>query len=99
MRPRPKAFKACLKIPRGAIFVLKAGWRGETRENTLHGSSTEEQRSQMAFRTKTLRAASLLSAGGVGSAITAHCGDAPGSPPCPQTKSFTAAPLAIFRQA
>jgi len=32
-----------------AVFEEKAGWRGATKENTLHGSSTEEQRSQTAF--------------------------------------------------
>ena len=110
--------------PRRAVFVLKAGWRGATKEtamrvsaqlilgkptrkawgaHTLHRSSTEEQRSQTAFRTKILWTAGLLSVGGVGSAITALCGDvgaraeAP-SPPCPQPKSLAAAPLAISRQ-
>ena len=53
--------RACLKIPRGAVFGEKAGWRGATKENTPCGSSTEEQRSQTAFSPKTLRAAGLLS--------------------------------------
>ena len=50
--------------------------------HTLQGSLTEEQRSQTAFRAKTLRAAGLLFVGGVGSAFTARCGDAQASPPC-----------------
>ena len=93
------AARACLKIPRGAVFEERAGWRGATRENTLYGSSTEEQRSQAALFSKTLRAAGLLSAGRVGSVVTAHYGDAPPSPPSPHPKSLAAAPLAIFRQA
>jgi hypothetical protein len=32
-----------------AVFEEKAGWRGVTKENTLQGSSTEEQQSQTAF--------------------------------------------------
>ena len=35
---------------------------------------------------------------GVGSVVTARCGDAPPSPPWPKPKSLTAAPLVIFRQ-
>ena len=62
-------------------------------------SPTEEQRSQPAFSTKTLRAAGLLSVAGVGSTVTARCGDAPASPPWPQPKSLAAGPHAIFRQA
>jgi hypothetical protein len=95
---RKRSFRVCLKIARGAVFEQRAGWRGATRENTLHGSSTEEQRSQPAVCSKTLRAAGLLSVGRVGSVVTAHYGDAPPSPPCPQPKSLAAAPLAIFRQ-
>src|SRR5271154_5405483 len=91
--------RACLKIPRGAVFEQRAGGRGATRENTLHGSSTEEQRSQPAVCSKTLRAAGLLAVGRVGSVVTAHFGDAPPSPPRPHKKSLAAAPLAIFRQA
>ena len=48
---------------------------------------------------QTLPAAGLLAVGCVGSVVTAHHGDAPPSPPCPQPKSLAAAPLAIFRQA
>ena len=69
--------RAFLKIPRGAVFAEKAGWRGATMENTPRGSSTEEQRSQPALCAKTLRAAGLLSFASVGSVVTARCGDAP----------------------
>ena len=103
------SLRACLKIPRGAVFEQRAGRRGATRENTLLGSSTEEQRSQPALCSKTLppspklwrtsRAAGLLAVGRVGSVVTARRGDAPPSPPCPHPKSLAAAPLAIFRQA
>jgi len=95
----PSLLRACLKIPRGAVFEQRAEWRGATRENTLHGSSTEEQRRQAALCSKTLRAAGLLFVGRVGSVVTAHYGDAPPSPPCPQPKSLAAASHAIFRQA
>src|SRR6185436_5188211 len=62
-------------------------------------SVTEEQRSQAAFSPKTIRAAGLLSVAGVGSVVTARCGDAPPSPPWPQPKSLAAGPHAIFRHA
>jgi hypothetical protein len=52
--------RACLKIRNDAVFVARAGWQGATKENTLHGSSTEEQRRQPALAAKTLRAAGLL---------------------------------------
>ncbi|MFA6546963.1 MAG: hypothetical protein WCS99_21280, partial [Limisphaerales bacterium] len=71
---------ACLKTGRGPVFREKAGWRGVTKENIPCGSSTEEQRSQMAFSLKTLRAAGLLPVACVGSGVTARCGDAPPSP-------------------
>ena len=71
---------------------------------TLHGSSTEEQRSQPAIFPKTLRAA-----GRAGSVVIARCGDTPPSPtiaeatvgrsPCPQPKSRAAASLGILRKA
>src|SRR5258708_39859281 len=76
--------RACLETTRGAVFGEKAGWRGGTKENIPGGSSTEEQRSQTAFSAKTLRAAGLLSVAGVGSFLTARCGDARNSPPWPQ---------------
>ena len=94
-----RILRACLKIPWGAVFEQSAEWRGAMRENTLHGSSTEEQRSQSALCSKTLRAAALLAVRGVGSVVIARCGDTPPSPPCPQPKSLAAAPRAIFRQA
>ena len=62
-------------------------------------SLTEEQRSQTAFSSKTLRAAALLALASVSSAVTARCGDAPVSPPWPEPKSLAAGSHAIFRQA
>src|SRR5713226_4613683 len=91
--------RACLETTRGAVFGEKAGWRGATKENIPGGSSTEEQRSQTAFSPKTLRAAGLLSVAGVGSFLTARCGDARHSPPWPQPKSLAAAPLVVSKQA
>src|SRR5258708_7794037 len=72
---------------------------GATKENIPGGSSTEEQRSQTAFSPKTLRAAGLLSVAGVGSFLTARCGDARNSPPWPHPKSLAAAPLVVSKQA
>src|SRR5260370_23732328 len=95
----PGAVRACLETTRGAVFGEKAGWRDATKENIPGGSSTEEQRSQLAFSAKTLRAAGLLSVACVSSSVTARCGDAPASPPWPQSKSFAAAPLVVFKQA
>ncbi len=40
---------ARLKSRNGRVFKGKAGWRGATKEHTLQGSVTEEQRSQAAF--------------------------------------------------
>jgi hypothetical protein len=40
-----------------------------------------------------------LAAAGVGSALTARCGDAPTSPPWPQPKSLAAGPLGVFKLA
>ena len=86
--PAECAARAFLKIPRGAVFVQKVGWRGATKESAVRdsaqrtlgkqtgraweahtpcGSSTEEQRSQTTFCTKTLRAAALLSSASIGS--------------------------------
>src|SRR5436190_21940329 len=94
-----KPLRACLKIRKGAVFAPEAGWRGATKENIPRGSSTEEQRSQPACGEKPLRAAGLLAVAGVGSVLTARCGDARTSPPWPQPKSLAAAPFPIFRQA
>jgi hypothetical protein len=74
--------RACLKIPRGSVFGQKAGWQGATKEDILGGSTTEEQRSQTAFCTQTLRAAGLLPVTGVDSFLTARFGDARNSPSC-----------------
>ena len=97
--PNALRIRACLKIRKGAVFGPQAGWRGATKENIPGGSSTEEQRSQPACGAKTLRAAGLLAVAGVGSVLTARCGDARTSPPWPQPKSLAAAPFPIFRQA
>jgi hypothetical protein len=83
----------------GPFFAEKAEWRGATKENIPGGFSTEEPRSQTAFSAKTLRAAGLLPAAGVGSAVTARSGDAPASPPWPQPKSLAAGPIGIFGHA
>src|SRR5215203_6597984 len=91
--------RACLKIRKGAVFAPRAGWRGATKENIPGGSSTEEQRSQPACGAKTLREAVLLAVAGVGSVLTARCGDARTSPPWPHPKSLAAAPFLVFRQA
>jgi len=91
--------RACLQNQRGAVFKAKAGWQGATKENILHGSSTEEQRRQPAFASKTLRAAGLLALGFVVAGVAAHDGDAPPAPPRPKPKSLAAAPLSILRQA
>ena len=91
--------RARLKIRSGAVFVARAGWQGATKENTLHGSSTEEQRRQPALAAKTLRVAGLLLLGFVIARVTARCGDAPPAPPRPKPKSLAAAPLPIFRLA
>src|SRR5436190_16358332 len=88
-----------MKIRKGAAFGPQAGWRDATKEDIPRGSSTEEQRSQPACGSKTLRAAGLLPVGFVGSVLTARCGDARTSPPWPQPKSLAAAPFPIFNQA
>src|SRR5438309_11141078 len=93
------AIRACFKIRRRPVFGQKAGWRGATREHTRQRSVSEEQRSQTAFCPKTLRAAGLLPVAGVGSFLTAHCGDARNSPPWPRPKSLAAGPLPILKQA
>ena len=91
--------RACLETTSGAVDEKKAGWRGATKENTPRGSSTEEQRSQTAFSSSTLRAAGLSGEGVVGSVVTARVGDAPPSPPSPHPKSQAAAPLVVSSQA
>ena len=64
--------RAYLKIGRDSVFAEKARWRGVRKENIPGGSATDEQRSQMAFSAKTRRAAVLLPAACVGSAVTAR---------------------------
>jgi hypothetical protein len=88
--------RACLRIRRGAVVGSEAEWRGATRENTLHGSSTEEQRSQSASGAKTLPAAALLSVGRVRSVGTVRCGDFCGGQSGP---ALAAARLPILSQA
>jgi len=63
------------------------------------GLRLREQQSPAAFCAKTLRAAGLLPVAGVGSVVTARCGDAPTSPPWPPPKSLAAGPRAVFRRA
>src|SRR6266849_4771703 len=89
--------RACLETTRGAVFGEKAGWQARRRRISL--VDLQEQRSQTAFSAKTLRAAGLLSVAGVGSFLTARCGDARNSPPWPQPKSLAAAPLVVSKQA
>src|SRR5436309_13849392 len=95
----PERLRACFKIQRGPVFAEKAAWRDATKEHSLQRSVTEEQRSQAAFSAKTRRAAGLLAAAGVGSALTARCGDARASPPWLRPKSLAAGPLSILKQA
>ena len=62
-------------------------------------SVTDEQRSQPALSTKTLRATVLFEWGVVGSAITDRSGSAQASPPSPTQKSLVAVPFLFFGQA
>ncbi len=89
---------------RGALFSGKRP-DGATKE-ALRAATMEQLRkhsragrSQTAFSAKALRAAGLLSVAGVGSFLTARCGDARNSPPWPQPKSLAAAPLVVSKQA
>jgi hypothetical protein len=90
---------ACLKTPRGPVFEERARWRGGTREHVPSGPVSEEQRSQRALSSKTLRATGLLPVAGVGSSVTAPSRDAPAAPPGPPPKSLLAGPLGVFKQA
>ena len=58
-----------------------------------------EQQGHVIMERKNLSSTGLLTVGGVGSGVTARCGDAPTSPPGPRPKSLAAVPLGIFRQA
>jgi hypothetical protein len=99
MRGEVQGLRACLKIPRDAVFAEKAGWRGATREDIRSDLRPRKQRSQTVFSAKTLRAAVLLAGAGVGSSLTAHFRDTRASPPWPRPKSLAAASLGIFKQA
>ncbi len=74
---------------RGALFSGKRP-DGATKE-ALRAATMEQLRKH--------RAAGLLSVAGVGSFLTARCGDARNSPPWPQPKSLAAAPLVVSKQA
>src|SRR3989442_14759517 len=93
------AAKSLLGNYEGRCFRGKGRMAGAMKENIPGGSSTEEQQSQTAFSPKTLRAAGLLSVAGVGSFLTARCGDARNSPPWPQPKFLAAAPLVVSKEA
>ncbi len=69
------------------------------REYPRSGLRPSEQQSQAAFSLEILRTAGLLPASGVGSALTARCGDAWASPPWLQPKSLAAASMLILQQA
>ena len=105
MNGNANCLRACFKISRGPVFGQKAGSRGATRE-ALRAATTEQLRRhsragrrQTAFCPKTLRAAGLLPVAGVGSFLTARCGDARNSPPWPRAKSLAAGLLLILKQA
>jgi len=80
-----------------------------TRKHPPSGAVTEAQRSQRAFCAKTLppslklwrtsRAAVLLAATFVGSALQARCGDSRASPPRLRPKSLAAEPLVFLKHA
>ncbi len=102
--------RACLEIRKGAVFVPKSVWLGETREHTPRGSATGEQQRRTGLGAKTFRrrplgyggtsqAAALLPLGFVVAVVTARYRDAPTTPPRPRPKSPIAAPLPIFKQA
>ena len=55
-----------------AVNEEKAVWRGVTKEHGCQRPVTEEQRSQTAFSSLTLRATGLLPVASVGSIVTAH---------------------------
>src|SRR5260370_40619758 len=98
MNGQAKGLRACFKISRGPVFGQKAGWRGAATTEQLRWHS-RAGRSQAAFCPKTLRAAGLLPVAGVGSFLTARCGDARDSPPWPRPKSLAAGLLLILKQA
>src|SRR5262245_56297346 len=73
-RPLSVCLSACSKIPWGPVFAQKAVWQDATSEHTRQRSVSEEQRRQTAFGAKTLRAAGLLPAACVGSALQPAAG-------------------------
>ena len=83
------------KVLGDAVFEEKAGWRGVTKENTLYGSSTEEQQSQTIFPQKSFGRQVFQLASFVVVAVIARCGDTPATPPRCQPKSLAAAPQAL----
>src|SRR6266542_4046148 len=91
--------RACLEIPWESCFRGEGRMARRAEGGYPQRSPTEKQRSQAAFSAKTLWAAGLLSVACVGSTVTARCGDAPVSPPWPQSKSLAAGPHAISKQA
>src|SRR6266542_6911937 len=91
--------RACLEIPWESRFRGEGRMARRAEGGYPQRSPTEKQRSQPAFSAKTLWAAGLLSAACVGSTVTARCGDAPVSPPWPQSKPLAAGPHAISKQA
>src|SRR6266545_1286647 len=93
------SLRACLEIPWESCFRGEGRMARRAEGGYPQRSPTEKQRSQAAFSAKTLWAAGLLSVACVGSTVTARCGDAPVSPPWPQSKSLAAGPHAISKQA
>src|SRR6266851_4947722 len=83
---------------RGVLFVPKRPDGG--RDDGAYPSAVCDRGATKpeAFSAKTLRAAGLLSGACVGSAVTAHCRDAPASPPWPQPKSLAAESHAFLKQ-
>jgi len=55
------------------------------------------QQNQVIRGGENLQTAGLLAVGGVGSVVTARCGDAPTSPSGPRSKSLAAAPPRNFQ--
>src|SRR6266542_5838720 len=93
------SLRACLEIPWESCFRGEGRMARRAEGGYPQRSPTEKQRSQAAFSAKTLWAAGLLSVACVGSTVKARCGDAPVSPPWPQSKSLAAGPHAISKQA
>src|ERR1700722_3546306 len=97
--PANARIRACFKNPRVPVLVPSPAWRGATSEHTHQRSVSEEQRSQTGLGDETPWAAVLLAGDGVDSFLTARCGDARDSPPCPRPKSLAAGTLVFLKQA